>query len=158
VTGDGRGRNALLSAPAGATDGGYTYTGGSYNDLLLFVQADDCLKNYIGQTIPRNACRSPWTNTLDGKFALQLPFKKVKAEVTLDALNLINLFDSKGGLYQYTSFGQIQVFGTVPTSVTATAPFTGYNLATLTSPTFTKYFRDDLRSRWQIQLGARIRF
>jgi hypothetical protein len=31
------------------------------------------------------------------------------------------------------------------------------NLGTITSPTFTRYFRDDLRSRWQMQLGARVR-
>lgn len=158
VNGDGRGTNDLLYIPASATEGGFTYTGGSYNDLLTFMQADPCLKDFVGKIIPRNACRSPWTNTLDGKFAVQLPFKKIKAEVTLDALNLINLFDSKGGLFQYSSFNQLQVISPVPTSVTATAPFTGYSLTTLTSPTFTKFFRDDLRSRWQLQLGGRIRF
>jgi hypothetical protein len=158
VNGDARGTNDLLYIPASATDGGFTYTGGSYNDLLTFVQADSCLKDYIGKIIPRNACRAPWTNTLDGKIAVALPFKRVKAEITLDALNLINLFDSKGGLFQYASFNQLQIIGTVPTSVTATAPFAGYNLSTLTSSTFTKFFRDDLRSRWQLQLGGRIRF
>ena len=127
-------------------------------DLLTFVQADPCLSKYVGQIIPRNACRGPWTNTLDGKLAIQLPFKKIKAEITLDALNLINLFDNKGGLFQYASFNQLQVIGTAPTSVTPTAPFTGYNLTTLTGTSFTKFFRDDLRSRWQLQLGGRIRF
>ena len=158
VNGDGRGTNDLLYIPASATESGFTYTGGSYNDLLTFMQADPCLKDYIGKIIPRNACRGPWTNTLDGKLAIQLPFKKVKAEITLDALNLINLFDNKGGLFQYASFNQLQVISSVPTSVTATAPFTGYNLSTLTGTTFTKFFRDDLRSRWQLQLGGRIRF
>jgi hypothetical protein len=158
VNGDGRGTNDLLYIPASATEGGYTYTGGTYNDLLTFVQADPCLKDYVGKIVPRNACRGPWTNTLDGKFALALPFKKVKAEITLDALNLINLLDSKGGLFQYASFNQLQVISPIPTSVTATAPFTGYALSTLTSTTFTKFFRDDLRSRWQLQLGGRIRF
>ena len=43
-------------------------------------------------------------------------------------------------------------------NINATAPFLGYNLTTLTSTTFTKFFRDDLRSRWQLQLGGRIRF
>ncbi len=158
VNGDGRGTNDLLYIPASATEGGYSYTGGTYNDLLTFVQADPCLKKYIGAIIPRNACRAPWSNTLDGKIAVALPFKKVKAEITLDALNLVNLFDSKGGLFRYASFNQLQVIGTVPTSVTATAPFTGYNLATLTGASFSKFFRDDLRSRWQLQLGGRIRF
>ena len=33
-----------------------------------------------------------------------------------------------------------------------------YDIATLAAPTFTKFITDDLRSRWQAQLGARIRF
>ena len=31
-------------------------------------------------------------------------------------------------------------------------------ITTLVSQTFTRFNRDDLRSRWQIQLGARVRF
>ncbi|MBW8895751.1 MAG: hypothetical protein JF613_06165 [Acidobacteria bacterium] len=158
VNGDGRGTNDLLYIPSSATDGSFTYTGGSYNDLLTFVQGDDCLKKYIGQTIPRNACRAPWTNTLDGRIAVALPFKKVKAEITLDAFNLINLLDSKGGQFKYASFNEITVIQPVPTSVTAIAPLTGYNLSGLTSTTFSKFLRDDLRSRWQLQLGGRISF
>jgi hypothetical protein len=38
------------------------------------------------------------------------------------------------------------------------APLTGYNVSTLVSPTFTTFLRDDLRSRWQLQLGAHVRF
>ena len=47
---------------------------------------------------------------------------------------------------------------TVPTTVTATAPLTGYNITSLTASNFTRFLRDDIRSRWQIQLGARVRF
>jgi hypothetical protein len=158
VNGDGRGTNDLLYIPSSATDGKLTYTGGTYGDLMSFINADGCLKNYVGQTIPRNACRSPWTNTLDGRLAVALPFKKVKAEITLDAFNLINLINSKWGQFQYASFNEITVIQPVPTSVTAIAPLTGYNLSGLTSPTFTKFLRDDLRSRWQLQLGGKISF
>jgi hypothetical protein len=56
------------------------------------------------------------------------------------------------------SFGQLTTFQPVPGSVTATAPLTGYNISALMAPTFRKFLRDDLRSRWQMQLGARIRF
>lgn len=158
VNGDGRGNNDLVYIPSSATDGGFTYTGGSYNDLLAFVEADDCLKDFVGQIIPRNGCRAPWTNTLDGRLAVKLPFRKVKVEVTLDAQNLINLFDNKGGQFRYASFNQIAVIDPVPSSVTSTAKFTGYNLTTLLSPKFNKFQRDDLRSRWQLQLGGRISF
>ena len=33
-----------------------------------------------------------------------------------------------------------------------------YDIATLTASTFKKFTTDDLRSRWQMQLGARFRF
>jgi hypothetical protein len=33
-----------------------------------------------------------------------------------------------------------------------------YDIATLAAPTFRKFARDDLRSRWQAQIGLRYRF
>jgi hypothetical protein len=135
-----------------------TYTGGTYQDFINWINGDPCLADFIGQIIPRNACRAPWTNTLDGRFAVQLPYKRFKTEISLDVLNMINLFSSDKGLVQYASFGQITQPASVPTTVTVAAPLTGYNIGTLVSPTFTRFLRDDLRSRWQLQLGARVRF
>jgi hypothetical protein len=156
VNGDNRAGNDLLYIPASKSE--LSFTGGTYEDFMAFINADSCLASYVGKIIPRNACRAPWQNTLDARVNVQLPFKRVRTELTADVLNLINLFDSKSGIVYYSGFGQLNVIQTVPASVTATAPLTGYNIATLTSPTFQKFFRDDLRSRWQLQLGARIRF
>ena len=72
--------------------------------------------------------------------------------------NLINLIDAKSGQFQYLPFGQSTLIQPVPTTVTTTAPFTGYNISALTATGFQRWLRDDLRSRWQIQLGARVRF
>ena len=154
VNGDNRGSNDLLYIPTASDP--LTYTGGTYQDF--FNKLSSCAQGYVGQIIPRNACRGPWTNTLDGRFAVQLPYKKYRTEITLDAFNLINLFNRNKGLVQYVSFGQIQQPQPVPTTVTATAPLTGYNVGTFVSPTFTTFLRDDLRSRWQLQLGAHVRF
>jgi len=157
VNGDGRNSNDLVYIPT-ATDA-LTYTGGTYSQLLDFVNGGDgCLGEYVGQIVPRNACRAPWTNTLDAKFKVELPYKRYKTEISLDALNLINLLDRKKGLIQYSSNNEILQPVTIPGSPTATSPVTGYNITTLVSPTFTRFNRDDLRSRWQIQLGARVRF
>ena len=164
VNGDVRGSNDLLYIPSSATE--LTFRNGTaaatYEDFISLIRADDCLADYIGSIIPRNACRAPWTNTLDGRVAVQLPFKRVKTEVTLDMLNLINLLDSKKGLFEYMSFGQLSLYAPVSTAgnttVTATQPLVGYNLSSIMAPTFRKFLRDDLRSRWQMQLGARIRF
>ena len=156
VNGDNRFSNDLVYIPLSSDP--ISYTGGTYQDFVNWLSGDDCLTQYIGQIIPRNACRTPWTNTLDGRFGVQLPFKRVKTEITVDALNLINLFDRNSGLFQFASFGQIQQPTPIPTSVTRANPLTGYNLTTLLSPSFTRFLRDDLRSRWQLQLGGRIRF
>jgi hypothetical protein len=156
VNGDNRTTNDLVYVPT-ATDP-LTYTGGTYSDLLSYLNGDPCLAGYIGQIIPRNACRAPWTNTLDGRFAVQLPYKRYKTEFTVDVLNLINLFDAKSGQFQYMSFGQYTGIQPIPTTVTASSPVTGYNITPITQPNFQRFLRDDLRSRWQIQLGARVRF
>ena len=68
-------------------------------------------------------------------------------------LNLINLFDAKSGQFQYMSFGQDTRIQPIPTTVTASSPVTGYNITPITQPNFQRFLRDDLRSRWQIQLG-----
>jgi hypothetical protein len=102
----------------------------------------------------RNTCRSPWSTTLDGRVAIGLPFKKAKAEITLDVINLANLLDPNSGVFRYANFNDI-----IPVSATAqNGIVTGMNLATLNSATFSEYTLGDLRSRWQLQLGGRIRF
>ena len=58
------------------------------------------------------------------------------------------------------SFGQLSTLcaAAANNTVTATAPLIGYNIGDDHRPTFRKFLRDDLRSRWQLQLGARLRF
>ena len=152
LNGDQQNLNDNLYLPT-STDQ-INYTNGTYADLLLFMQREECTARQIGQIMERNSCRAPWINTLDARFAFNLPVRRVRAEITLDILNLINLFDSKGGQFQYAMFNDIlAVAPTVTNGVLTT-----YNLGTITSPTFQKYTRSDLRSRWQMQLGGRVRF
>lgn len=157
VNGDGRNANDLVYIPT-ANDS-LTYTGGTYADMMNFLNGGDgCAGSFVGQIIPRNACRAPWTNTLDAKFKVELPYKRYRTELSLDVLNFINLFDRLSGIVNYSSNNEILQPVTIPATPTATSPVTGYNITTLVSPTFTRFNRDDLRSRWQIQLGARVRF
>jgi hypothetical protein len=154
VNGDGRTSNDLFYLPKDTDP--LTYTNGTYSDLLLFMQREDCTAEQIGTISVRNSCRNPWTNTLDGRFSVRMPFRKVQTEITLDILNMINLFDPKGGQVLYSSFKRLSV---ISGTISGTPPdLTGMNLGTITSSSFTRYFRDDLRSRWQMQLGARVRF
>jgi hypothetical protein len=155
--GDARGTNDLLFIPASPE--GYTFTNGTYQDLMTFVNSEKCLSDFVGKIQERNACRSPWTNTLDFRLNVGLPFKRVKAEITWDVLNLINLFYRNSGLVEYANFNDLAV---VRPSFDSKGGVT-YNLqnlfvdGVLQTPQ-QQYTRSDLLSRWQMQLGGRIRF
>jgi hypothetical protein len=156
--GDGRNTNDLLYIPTG-NEPGLVFTNGTYEDLLTFVNAESCLSDYIGRTQDRNACRAPWQNTLDFRLNVQLPFRRVRAEITWDVLNLINLFDRQAGLFEYANFNDLAVvrpsFGAGGTTTYNLQNIVINGVAQTPEDQFT---RDDLRSRWQMQLGARLRF
>lgn len=153
VNGDGRGFNDNFYLPANATE--LPLAGGTYEQLRAFLDLEECTRSQIGQIMERNTCRAPWTNTLDARLNFKLPYRRVRAEVTLDILNLINLIDPKSGLVQFANFNQITAFQ--PTVSTA-GVITAVNIAAINAPTFTRFTRSDLRSRWQMQLGGRVRF
>ena len=67
---------------------------------------------------------------------------------------MLNLIDSKRGIQEYATFNAISPVTPVLTS----GQVTGYNISFITGSSFRKWQRDDLRSRWQMQLGGRIRF
>ena len=154
--GDGRTTNDLLYIPASASE--FTFTNGTFDDLMAFVNAEPCLAEYIGRIHERNTCRAPWINTFDARLNLGLPFKRVKAEITWDLLNVVNLFDRSNGLLEYANFNDLLVVR----ATTTTTPIT-YNLSNLflngvRQTPEEQFTRNDLLSRWQMQLGARIRF
>jgi hypothetical protein len=156
--GDARGTNDLLYIPASASEG-YVFTNGTFDDLMTWARSEECLADFIGKTHERNACRAPWVNTLDFRMNVGLPFKRVKAELTWDVLNLINLIDSQKGLLQYANFNDFLV---VRPAFAANGTVT-YNLQNIVvngqvQTPEDQYTRNDLLSRWQMQFGARIRF
>lgn len=151
VNGDGR-TSDLLYLPSNASE--VAFTGGTYQNLVNFLQEEGCLDDFVGQIIPRNVCRAPWQNQMDFRFNVALPFQRVKAEITLDVINVLNLMNSGWGIQEYTTFNSIAPV----TATLAGGQITGYNIGFLTGSSFRRYNRDDLRSRWQMQLGGRLRF
>jgi len=105
----------------------------------------------------RNSCRSPWTNTLDGRFQLNVPFSKAKVEFTVDVLNILNFMNKDWGVFRYANFND--VLPVTQTVNSNTGQTTAINVANLTRATaFNNFTIGDLRSRGQIQFGARVRF
>jgi hypothetical protein len=154
---DSRTTNDLLYIPASASE--VTFQNGTFDDLTRFVNAEPCLADYIGQTHVRNACRASWINTFDLRLNVGLPFRKVKAEVTWDLLNVLNLLSRDSGLLKYANFNDLLV---VRHTINSNGTI-NYNLANLfPNGVFQtpeeQFTRNDLLSRWQMQLGVRIRF
>jgi hypothetical protein len=162
--GDVRTTNDLLYIPRSA-DEVTVLNGtqpGSFADLQTYLNAEQCISEFAGGIQTRNACRAPWTNTLDLRLNVGLPFKRVRAEITWDLLNLINLFDSQNGLFKYANFNDLLVVR-LPANPIGADGKPIYNIqniyvnGVLQTPE-DQFTRDDLRSRWQMQLGARVRF
>jgi hypothetical protein len=163
VNADSRTTNDLIFVPS--AEGQVNVTNGTWAQLDAFLSADDATKNYRGQIVPRNAGRAPWTNKLDFHYAVDVPTRsRAKVELTMDVLNLLDLLNKEWGWAYYPNFGGPTIIGG---SVGADGKYT-YNLNTITAPNFLAQgalwdvagtqTRDDLRSRWQAQWGARVRF
>ena len=71
----------------------------------------------------------------------------------MDVLDLINLLDSSKGQVLFAPFGDL-----LGVAVTETGGRYNYTLNSVARPGATRLSRDDLRSRWQAQLGVRLRF
>jgi hypothetical protein len=151
VNKDGASTNDLLYYPR---EGEVTINGGTYQDLVNFLEAGDCSDAAPGTIFKRNSCRVPWTNSLDFHAGFNVGIGRFKPEFTADVLNLINLFDHNKGLVQYANFHDLLV---VQATTDATGKYT-YTLNSVAKPGADRYSLDDLRSRWQAQFGMRIRF
>lgn len=162
VNGDARTTNDLLYIPSASDP--IAYTNGTYEDLLAFVNAEECLADYLGQIHERNACRGPWINTFDLKFNLGIPVQRARVEFTWDVLNVLNLIDHESGVLRYANFNDLLVVR----PVFGSGGVVNYNLANLFVTDASgnrvrqnpedQFTRNDLLSRWQMQFGVRVRF
>ncbi len=152
---DGVTNNDLIFVPASADQ--VNVSNGTWEQLDAFLSADPAASKNRGKIIPRNTARAPWSNQLDFRYAVNVPTgSRAKVELTADVVNLLNLFNKDWGWAYWPPFpagGTLIGFGGV-----SNGKYT-YNLNTITSPNFQGVFdRSDLRSRWQAQFGARVRF
>ncbi len=150
VNGDGASTNDLLFYPR---ESDVTITNGTYAQLASFLDAGNCDGFSPGTIATRNSCRAPWTNTLDFRAAADVPIGRWRPEFTVDVLNLLNLLDHTKGQVEYAAFNDLLV-----TTATEAAGRYAYTLNAIARPGGVRFARDDLRSRWQVQLGLRLRF
>jgi hypothetical protein len=155
--GDGVTNNELLYIPASASE--VVVYNGTWDQLDAYISQDPGASQYRGKIMPRNAARAPWQNQMDIQYVLNIPTGgKTKAEITFNIFNFLNLLNSDWGWQYWAPFpglGTAIGYG----GIDAATGKMRYNLANITASTWSgTYQRDDLRSRWQAQLGARFRF
>lgn len=147
--------NDLFYIPRDASD--VVITNGTFDQLMAFLEDADCSDLTPGTIVERNSCRAPWVNTLDFHTALNVPFGRYSGEITFNLLNLINLFDSGSGLVEYATFNGIAPASAAVSAATGQWVYTLNNVV-INPAANPRFSRDDLRSRWQAQLGFRFRF
>jgi hypothetical protein len=147
--------NDLFYVPRDASD--VIIANGSFDQLMAFLEDANCSDLTPGTIVERNSCRGPWVNTMDFHTALNVPFGRYSGEITFDVLNLINLFNSDSGLVEFATFNGIAPAAASVDPVTGKWVYTLNNIV-VNPAANPRFSRDDLRSRWQAQMGFRFRF
>jgi hypothetical protein len=131
-------------------------TAATFADLDAYIELDEGLRSHRGGIVPRNASIAPWTHSMDLRLAQGFEVGRNNFEVTLDVLNLANLFDSDSGITRFVNFS-----GVAPIRYDGIDQATGKPIYTLLAPVFDpsrRFLIDDLRSRWRARLGVRWSF
>ncbi|MBW3569524.1 MAG: carboxypeptidase regulatory-like domain-containing protein [Gemmatimonadetes bacterium] len=162
VNGDGQDANDLIYVPASADQvrfapqsGSNPYTPeASWQNLNAFIESVECLREARGTVIERNACRQPWSNRFDVRFAQTLPTLRGQgAQFTIDILNFANLLNSEWGVSEFVPNQADQVL-----RVSSTTAVDGRVLLNGFAPRSTPFTISDLGSRYQVQAGIRYAF
>jgi hypothetical protein len=172
VNGDGRTDNDLSYIPRDANDILLTNSAGTvlaktdaaYAQLMAFIDADSYLKDNKGRISERSGPREPWAHTLDMRISQDIPtFGGQKIQITIDILNILNLFNSEWGWIRNTGVNQtvnLLTFKGLEKTVGADYGKAKYQWTGLkvTDGVADPFQPDNLLSRWQMQLGLRYTF
>ena len=94
---------------------------------------------------------------MDVHFAQQLPIRMVNAEITVDILNFLNLFDKNAGVLYYAPYNDLSPTGVSIDSATGKYIYTLNS--TVTDPANNpKFDAHNIESRWRAKLGLRLSF
>lgn len=152
INGDGDRDNDLLYIPDGINDPLVEFDPGfDYDGFMEFVEANG-LSGSAGSYVPRNSMKGPWINRLDIKLEQEIPiWNDVGLSFYVDFLNVLNFIDSDMGLTEEFGFPSDQrvVEGEIDDGKYIFEDFDPETIRT-------QY--GDVRSRWAVQLGARLKF
>ena len=126
------------------------------DNFFAFVHSSTLAK-YMGSVVPRNSETSPWTETFDLKITQVIPiYRSVQTELYANILNVGNMLNHKWGLVSEVPFSYKRaVAGTTYDAVNQQYVYTFTPTTLNPVPTVAD---STPASRWQLQVGMRIRF
>jgi hypothetical protein len=156
LNGDGEALNDLFYIPGQYSEiilwgelGQLLFTDPAYNELFKFIAEDEYLSKHRGQVAERNGARTPWVHQLDMRIAQCVPLAgSHRLEVSVEALNILNLLNPSWGLVQTVPNQVVPVLRTMGTGSTAF----------LWAPRTTPLVPEPLLSRWRLRVGVRYEF
>ena len=81
---------AVNDLPLSAADGSVAEFEARRNYARILAE-NDCIGDHVGSIVPRNSCRTPWTNLLDMRITKFFQtFGDDRAEIQLDLFNVVN--------------------------------------------------------------------
>jgi hypothetical protein len=137
------------------TDAGWTA-------LNTFITNDPVLTQYRGNFVDRNAGREPWVNEMDLTVVQDIPTGVGRVQITANLFNVLNLLNPAWGHIQFVTRPSQGDFS--GQSRVGLAKFNGFETDGRMKLDFqapqgnTVFVKDNLLSRWQMQLGLRFTF
>lgn len=162
ANGDGIAFNDLLYVPTGPNDPRVTWANTAERDAFFAFVNSTTLASYAGTYAPRNSENSPWTQTLDVRLSQEIPiWNRVKADLFLNIINFGNLLNDSWGMLEEVPFSYRRAVA-APSSYNPAgnngAGSWGYTFNSGTLDGVPVVANDFPVSRWQVQMGMRIRF
>lgn len=152
INGDGDRDNDLLYIPTGPNDPNVVFAPGFDTDAFFAFLDKHGAMGAAGGAIKRNSQSNPWVNRLDIKIEQEIPiWESVGLTFYVDLINVLNMIDDE--------WGRTEEFGFPFDRRVVDADIVGdqyvYNEF---DPEDIRVQSNGIRSRWAIQLGARLSF
>ena len=160
VNGDGMAGNDLIYIPRSQSEIIFADAATAqqqWNDLNVFIEQDDYLKEHRGEIANRFGALNPWFSNIDLKILQDISFnwmgRTQTLQLSLDILNAANLINSEWGVRSIATSAATSPLQLIDHNGPGGAPRFRF-----TAPSAT--FIDDpgLFSRWQAQFGVRYIF